>query len=234
MKKISTFTFALLSLSTLGFTWPFAGLFTPPNNEAYGSSAWIQKEAMILKSQAGNIDENVLTLSLHAYVNARRQGFDNKQLLTVVDYTQPSNQKRLWVFDIRTGRELFNTFVSHGKNSGEATANSFSNQRGSLKSSLGVFITVSPYVGNDGYSLRLRGLENGINDNAYRRNIVMHGARYVDPDIIQRYGEAGRSWGCLAVSENLAAPIINTIKDNTVVFAYYPDRQWLSHSRYLV
>ncbi|TAK72853.1 MAG: murein L,D-transpeptidase catalytic domain family protein, partial [Gammaproteobacteria bacterium] len=104
---------------------------------------------------------------------------------------------------------------------------------GSLKSSLGVFVTDEPYMGGDGYSLRLKGLEPGVNDNAYRRDVVIHGAWYVDPSVARQYGEMGRSWGCPAVGKELAKPIIDTIKGNTVLFAYYPDQHWLSHSHYL-
>ena len=104
----------------------------------------------------------------------------------------------------------------------------------SLQSSLGVFVTRESYFGGHGYALRLSGLEPGINDNAYRRATVIHGARYVNAATARRYGRIGRSWGCPAVGNELAEPIINTIKNNTLVFAYYPDRHWLSHSRYLV
>jgi hypothetical protein len=220
-------------LGLCGFSNPFAWLFTRSNPEQFGTSTWIERQFQIIKAQAGNIDSRVLRLSLVAYVNARKKGLDTKQLLTVIDYSKPSTEKRLWVFDIKRGRTLFNTWVSHGKNSGGANANSFSNSSGSLKSSLGVFVTDSPYEGGNGYSLRLKGLEPGYNDNAYARSVVIHGARYVNPDIIRKYGQIGRSWGCPAVSQSLSKPIIDTIKYNTVVFAYYPDRGWLSHSRYL-
>ncbi len=233
MKKIYSLII-ILSFCSLGFSFPFSWIFTPNNPETFGSVQWIQKETAILKSQANNISNHVLYLSLRAYVNARKHGYDNKQLLTVIDYSKPSNKRRLWVFDMKNHRTLFNTWVSHGKNSGNITATSFSNNPGSLKSSIGVFITASPYIGGNGYSLRLNGLEHGINNNAYRRDIVIHGARYVSSDTIKRNGQAGRSWGCPAVSLELATPIINTIKDNTVVFAYYPDPKWLLHSRFLV
>lgn len=227
----------LLSLtSLLGLSWPFSGLFSHPNHEPFGTRTWLNKEIQILESQARNIDRNVLRLSLIAYVNAHKRGLldDSKQLLTVIDYSKPSTEQRMWVFDLKTGRALYNTWVSHGKNSGGLNANSFSNSVGSLKSSIGVFVTDNrAYMGGNGYSLRLHGLEQGINDNAYRRNVVMHGAWYVNTDTIKRYGQIGRSWGCPAVSAELAKPIINTIKDDTLVFAYYPDRNWLSHSQFL-
>ena len=225
------FLFTLLGL--FGFDWPFSWIFTSPNHEPYGSHAWITREVQIIRSQT-NIDDKALRVSLIAYVNAHRRGIaENKSLLTVIDYSKPATEKRLWVFDLRRNRTLFNTYVTHGKNSGTINSISFSNNPGSLKSSIGVFVTEAPYIGKNGYSLRLRGLERGVNDNAYRRAVVIHGAWYVNPDNIRRYGQIGRSWGCPAVSTDLARPIINAIKDDTVLVAYYPDRYWLSHSRFL-
>lgn len=224
----------LLVLSLLGIVgWGQFAFIYASNNESFGSSAWINRETEIIYSQANNIDRNVLKLSLQAYVKARQAGLDNKNLLTIIDYSKPSVTKRLYVVDINTGRILFNTWVSHGKNSGFLQATSFSNRPGSLKSSLGLFLTENSYVGNNGYSLRLIGLEHGINDNAYRRAIVIHGAWYVGLDVIRRYGQLGRSWGCPAVSENLARPLINTIRDHTLVFVYSDDRRWLNNSTFL-
>ena len=230
-KQYLIFLASLISLC--GFSWPFSWLFSGNNSEPFGTHNWIQKETQLLESRAGNINPQVLHLSLIAYLNARKHGLDTKQLLTVIDYSMPSTEKRLWVFDMKSGRTLFNTWVSHGKNSGGISSTSFSNSPGSLKSSIGVFMTDEPYIGKNGYSLRLRGLERSINDNAYRRDIVVHGARYVNPDTISKYGQIGRSWGCPAVSTELAQPLINTIKENTLIFAYYPDRDWLSHSQFL-
>lgn len=188
----------------------------------------------IINSQADNIDSHVLKAGLLAYIHARQQGLDNKHLLTIIDYSKPSSERRLWVLDLKNGKVLFNTWVSHGKNSGNVMATSFSNRSGSLKSSIGVFLTHGqPYYGGNGYSLRLSGLEPGINDNAYSRAIVVHGAWYVDPGVIKRFGQLGRSWGCPAVGVETAKPLINTIKDNTLVLMYYPDKKWIKHSTFL-
>jgi hypothetical protein len=195
----------------------------------FGTKSWIQRETQILRSKTA-IDEKVLRLALTAYSNTRKHGYTGKQILTVIDYSKPSTAKRLWVFDLKSNRILFNTWVSHGKNSGGVNATSFSNHPGSLKSSLGVFLTDETYDGRNGYSLRLRGLERGINDSAYSRAIVVHGAPYANAS---GRSSLGRSWGCPAVSTNLAKPIINTIKQRSVVFAYYPDRKWLSRSPFL-
>lgn len=197
------------------------------------SSNWLNHELLVLKHHAPNINLNVLRLSLKAYLKAKQEGFVTKPILTVIDYTKPSSQKRMWVFDLTKGTTLFNTWVSHGKNSGEINATSFSNMPGSLKSALGVFVTGQTYFGKNGYSLHMRGLEKGINNNAYTRSIVIHGASYVNPDIIRRYGRIGRSWGCPAVSPRLSKPIIDTIKNDSLIFAYYPDQHWLSKSKFL-
>jgi hypothetical protein len=233
MKLIRTiFLFALLGLC--GFSWPFSWMFATPNDQSPGTKAWLEKEIRIIKSKANNIDVNVLRLSLTAYINARKKGMASKQLLTVIDYSRPSFEKRLWVFDLKNNRTLFNTWVSHGRNSGNVNATSFSNSNGSLKSSIGVFVTGdSPYIGSKGYALRLRGLEHGINDNAYDRAVVFHGAWYVGANTVKKYGQVGRSWGCPAVETSLARPLIDAIKDDTVVVAYYPDRHWLNSSAYL-
>lgn len=218
--KTKHILFLLAILSLLGLSW------LPTSN------SWLQKELVTLK-QVSNIDKNVLRLSLKAYQKASQLGLNKKQLITIIDYSKPSTEKRLWVIDLKSGKTLFNTWVSHGKNSGGTFATSFSNHQGSLKSSIGVFLTENPYVGGNGISLKLKGLERGVNDKAYQRKIVIHGAPYVNPDIIKRYGHIGRSWGCPAVSKNLARSLIDTIKGNTLVFAYYPDRNWLTHSTFL-
>jgi hypothetical protein len=231
--KLHRFIFLLFIFATLGFSWPFPWLLISPNKEPFGTPTWVQKEMQILKAQASNIDDKVLRLGLVAYANAYKRGYVKKPILTIIDYSKPSSQKRLWVFDIQKNRILFNTYVTHGKNSGGASATSFSNHPGSLKSSIGVFVTAESYVGKNGYSLRLKGLEQGVNDHAYRRAIVIHGANYANPDNIRTYGQIGRSWGCPAVDANLAKPLINTIKENSLVVAYYPDRKWLANSRFL-
>jgi len=224
----------LALLGTAGWG-PFSSLFGESNPilTSTNSSDWIGQEARNINSQAGNIDPAVLKLSLNAYLNARHKGLDSKQVLTIIDYSKPSYERRLWVVDLKSGKVLFNTWVSHGKNSGQLMATSFSNQPGSLKSSIGVFQTDEPYMGGKGISLRLSGLEHGINDNAYNRDIVVHGAWYVNSQVALNHGQIGRSWGCPAVSPELAKPLINTIKNNTLVVVYYPDQKWLKNSTFL-
>jgi hypothetical protein len=228
--KIKNLFFSIALFATLGFG-PFSFL-TSDYSPSVGSD-WLSNEVSHIYAQASNIDQKVLKLSLNAYKNARQRGLDGKQMLTIIDYSKPSTERRLWVVDVRTGKVLFNTWVSHGKNSGDLMATSFSNQPGSLKSSIGVFLTDQPYMGHNGYSLRLSGLEAGINDHAFSRAIVVHGAWYVQPDVIKKYGQIGRSWGCPAVNPKEAGPLINTIKNSTLVVVYYPDKNWLNHSTFL-
>jgi hypothetical protein len=227
------FSVLFLMASQLSFGWPGSWFVNNNNQEPFGTSLWLKKELTVLQQQGGNIDRKVLRLSLQAYLQARKNGLNNKQLLTVIDYSKPSTEKRLWVFDLKNNKTLFHTWVSHGKNSGGVSASSFSNKPGSLKSSIGVFLTDQTYNGGNGYSLRLRGLEHGINDNAYRRNVVIHGAWYVGSNSLLKYGQIGRSWGCPAVSKNTAKPLIDAIKQKTLVIAYYPDPTWLKKSTFL-
>jgi hypothetical protein len=153
--------------------------------------------------------------------------------LAVIDYSRPSTEQRLWVFDLRRPRLLYSEYVAHGRNSGENFATRFSNRDGSLQSSLGLFRTAETYDGDNGYSLRMDGLEPGINDRARDRALVMHGAWYVDPLQALKQGRLGRSLGCPALRPQVAHALIDTLKDGQLLFAYYPDRDWLAHSRLL-
>jgi hypothetical protein len=157
----------------------------------------------------------------------------NHSIISIVDFSQPSTKKRLYVIDLKRYKMLFNTWVAHGRNSGREMATSFSNQESSFKSSPGFYITQQTYVGGHGYSLKLQGMEKGINDKAYERAIVMHGAAYVNPALIPAQGYIGRSLGCPAVPEKLATPIINTIKNGTCMFIYHPSPSYLERSALL-
>jgi hypothetical protein len=186
-------------------------------------------ERLIAAAPAANPD--VLKLATRAAECARRQGLlDGFQHLAVIDYSVPSTQPRLWVFDVARGRLLFQELVAHGRNTGEKVAEHFSNIEGSKMSSLGLFQTAETYYGSNGYSLRLRGLDPGFNDNALARAIVMHGAPYVSQAIAERLGRIGRSWGCPAVRPEVARTVIDTLKGGALLFAYYPDRKWLAES----
>jgi hypothetical protein len=155
----------------------------------------------------------------------------NNNILSIVDFSLPSSKKRLFIIDVMSGKLLFNTFVSHGRNSGEEMATQFSNDANSFKSSLGFYVTGNTYKGEHGYSLRLEGKEAGINDNAYDRSIVMHAANYVNERVIKMKGFIGRSLGCPALPPSLNKAIINTIKDGSCLFLFSPDSFYITHSR---
>ncbi len=179
---------------------------------------------------------DVLRSALEAYDCALLQGVsDDKGLLTIIDYSLPSSIQRMWVIDIKNKTVLYHTFVAHGKYSGTGTGKAvrFSNKPNSLESSIGLFRTAGTYFGHDGYSLILKGLEPGFNDKVQSRHIIMHGAWYVSKATIQKYGRIGRSWGCPALDEKIVKPVINHIKDGTLLFIYYPQKKWLSTSRFL-
>lgn len=176
----------------------------------------------------------VLELAVSAMQCAQASGVGaDARRLAVIDYSRPSLKPRLWVFDLAAGRLLYEEVVAHGQGSGENMATRFSNLDGSHQSSLGLFVTADTYTGKNGYSLRMRGLEPGVNDAAMARAIVMHGAPYVDPTQGQRMGRLGRSWGCPAVRSAVAKPMIDQLKDGQFVFSYYPDQVWLTRSALL-
>ncbi|XGA79310.1 murein L,D-transpeptidase catalytic domain family protein [Halomonas sp. CH40] len=157
----------------------------------------------------------------------------NAERLAVIDYSLPSAEPRMWVFDLKQHELLFEELVSHGQGSGDALAEVFSNTPDSHQSSLGLFRTMNSYYGSNGYSLRLEGLEPTVNDLAYERAIVIHGADYVSEDFITQTGRLGRSHGCPAVRTDVTYSLIDSIKEEQYVFAYYPDPAFLAESTYL-
>jgi len=192
-----------------------------------------QQKLQALEKTIPGIKRNVLYLGLLAYENAKTQGYDHKDLLTIVDLSYPSDHKRLWVINVKTDELLFYTYVTHGAGSGFLYAKRFSNTQGSHESSIGLFDTKGTYSGKVGYALRLKGLDKGFNDHAYARAIVMHGADYANEEYIDRYGRLGRSWGCFAMPENIFRHVIDTVKNDSLIFSYYPSESWLHHSYYL-
>lgn len=155
-----------------------------------------------------------------AYDGYRQIKDRKKEILTLIDFTKPSNEERLLVLDMVEGKLLFHSLVAHGRNSGDLYATRFSNRPESHQSSLGLYLTEGTYIGKNGYSLRLNGLEKGINDNALARAIVIHGAAYADPSVCRGGRRLGRSWGCPALPPALNRPIIDTIKGGSVLYIY--------------
>lgn len=163
--------------------------------------------------------------ALKGFYKLKERGIIKKDILTVIDFSKSANEKRLWVIDLKTNTILYHSLVSHGRNTGEEFATSFSNTNSSNKSSLGFYATAEVYNGKHGMSMRLDGLESGINDNARARAIVMHGANYCSSSFIQNNTRLGRSLGCPAIPENLKQDIIETIKDKSCLFIYHPSRK---------
>lgn len=190
-------------------------------------------ESKALASQAPDLSAKVLALGLRAYAHASAGGDARKTVLAIIDYSKPSTEKRLWIFDLASGRLLFHELVAHGRGSGDDRATRFSNRPQSLESSLGVFTTGETYLGKHGLSLKLRGLERGFNDEAEARAVVIHGADYVSEAFARAHGRLGRSWGCPAVASAVAPKVIGALRGGAVVFAYYPDARWLDASAFL-
>jgi hypothetical protein len=181
----------------------------------------------------GSIEANVLDLALGAASCAIRSGkVNNPRTLTVIDYSRPSSQKRMWVYDLKTKNLLYEELVAHGQGSGGNVPDAFSNEPETHRTSLGLFSTDTTYVGKNGYSLRLDGLDAGLNDRARERAIVIHGAPYVSESFVKANGRLGRSWGCPAIRPEIAREMIDRIKQGGLVFAYYPD-QGLQKSKFV-
>ena len=184
--------------------------------------------------ELGGLNASVFAMAMDAASCAIRSGgIGQPQTLSVIDYSKPSTQPRLWVFDLQSRQLLYRELVAHGEGSGENIATSFSNDPDSHRSSLGLFVTGDAYLGKNGYSMRLDGLEDGINDRARERAIVMHGAPYVSADFARMHGRLGRSWGCPALREDVARDVIDRVKGGGLLFVYYPDPEWLESSKYL-
>lgn len=154
-------------------------------------------------------------------------------ILSICDMSQSSRNKRLYVLDLEQKKVLVNTYVAHGRNSGQEFASSFSNNPSSHKSSLGFYITQGTYYGNNGLSLKIRGMERGFNDRAGGRNIVVHGSQYVGPDFLEMNQFCGRSYGCPAVPADEIEPIIDLIKEGSVLFIYHPTKKYITRSKIL-
>ncbi|UPZ17496.1 murein L,D-transpeptidase catalytic domain family protein [Flavobacterium humidisoli] len=169
--------------------------------------------------------------ALKGFYLLKEKGVIKKNILTLIDFSLSSNSKRLWVIDLTTNTILFNSLVAHGRNTGEEFASAFSNLNSSFKSSLGFYATGEIYQGKHGASLRLDGLENGVNDNARERGVVMHGADYVSESFIRDHKRLGRSQGCPAVPVELTNEIIQLIKDKSCLYIYHPSRSFSMEER---
>jgi len=198
-----------------------SGVVLPPVKSIYDS---LQLDLAGLSRQAFDYAEN-------GWEKLNKEGkLTNQSVMAIIDFSQPSTNKRLYVLDMNNYALLFNTLVAHGKNSGKQRAIYFSNKASSYKSSPGFYITGDVYDGSNGYSLKLDGIENGINDKALKRGIVVHGAAYVDESFTASRGYIGRSQGCPAVPLREARSIIDAMKGGACLYIFTPDHRYLSHS----
>jgi hypothetical protein len=214
-------------------THPFAvvnGLF--PDQFVFEDS--VQALYSAIKLEEYNLSYQVFKYAMTGYFNLRQQGkINDKKLISIIDFTKKSSLKRFYTIDLEALAVKFFTYVSHGKNTGEDEAKSFSNIVHSNQSSIGFYVTGETYVGSKGYSLRLDGMEKGYNDRIRERAVVIHNAAYVSENWIKQYGRLGRSQGCPALPVELGRKIIDVVKDKTVIFAYASDDQYLESSRIL-
>ncbi len=174
---------------------------------------------------APGLSKEALLHAVAAMQCAVNHGEAPAQRLAVIDYSLPSATRRLWIFDLKRQRLLLRDYVAHGRLSGENFATSFSNTLGSFQSSLGLFRTQESYRGKHGYSLRMDGLAPGLNDKARERAIVIHGADYVNPRLVQTQGRIGRSLGCPAVRPQVARMVVDQLKGGQFMFSWYPDQR---------
>jgi hypothetical protein len=250
MSYKAKFTWIVAVLATFqtitGFSFP--GTALPNSNKMSASVAAIvitplsviADEAAVsswynmLHLDSLGMDQRVFAQAVKGWNKLRSHNrISRENILTIADFSQPSINKRLYVIDLDAGRVLYHTYVAHGRNTGKDKALSYSNRMSSYKSSPGFYLTSTTYNGSNGYSLRLTGLEKGINDNAQRRAIVMHGADYVNESYISSQGYIGRSQGCPAIPLELTMPVINTIKEGSCLFIYTASPSYTSRSTLL-
>ncbi len=214
------------------------GIQASPNNGSRTINFSMRREISTLyhnlKGEKDDLSYELFTIGYQGHRKLLSENrISKKNILTLIDFTRPSKEKRLWVIDLDKDVVLYHELVAHGKNSGVQYANKFSNIPGTNMSSLGFYLTGSTYAGKHGLSLRLDGMEEHFNNNARRRAIVMHPAAYVSEDFIEHYGRIGRSFGCPSLPEEVSSGIINTIKDGSCLFIYYPDKKYMSASAFI-
>lgn len=211
---------------------------TETNNATTSNRKTVVAEAYKIYDQidfgkSKKLNEEVFAKAYFGYRNLKDNGYIYKDVLAVCDFSLSSNQPRLWVIDLKSKKVLFNTLVAHGQGTGDEFATHFSNMDNSHQSSLGFYVTSDTYLGDNGYSLHLNGMDAGYNDNAFSRAIVMHGADYVSKDFIHNNQRLGRSWGCPAVPAEQSQAIINAVKGGSCLFIYYPDKKYMASSKWL-
>jgi hypothetical protein len=240
---IVLFTLAFLSVS---FTYmPSEQTISKTNAVAFSHPALPDSSFSVtindasIKYSAINLQQYGLSEEAFAYAYKGyhrlldKKMIDRPDFITICDFSQSSNQKRLYVIDLTNNKLVMNTYVAHGHNSGAEYATKFSNRPESLQTSLGFYITRDTYIGEHGLALKIDGVEAGFNDNAMKRNIVIHGATYIDDAWLRHSTYMGRSFGCPAIPQKEISTVINTIKNGTCLFIYHPQKQYLLGSKIL-
>ena len=226
--------FSLLLLSLFMYFATYAKSTSNYNLNSSKSNLYKKIEIIYRSMKTNNFalpEINCFKNAMDGFYNLKEKGLISKDILTIIDFSLSSTKKRLWVIDLSTNTILYNTLVAHGMKSGLEYANSFSNSQSSNKSSLGFYVTGETYNGKHGLSLKLDGLEKGINSNARARAVVVHGAGYANPSFIKSQGYLGRSQGCPAIPEGLKAEIIQIIKNKSCLFIYHPTRTYVIASK---
>ena len=231
LSKNSIFRFfsLLITNSIIAF------ILTPQISRSF-STDQIDNHHMVEKihSNDTSIKKNVLQLAIKARECAIKKGLNPKNdIITIIDYSLPSAQERLFIIDLNKGEVMYSLYTAHGAGSGNNYADRFSDQPQSHQSSLGVFLTGETYQGRHGTSLSLIGMEKNFNANAYKRRLVIHAANYVSADFVKKHGRLGRSHGCPALDPKYTKEVIEKIKSGTLLVNYYPDPRWINQSEYL-
>ena len=233
-KKRPALVFFLIFLLYLPFGFGKTHFYMTPNKSTVIlPKSSINSFYLLLKLDSLGLSKEAFDQAINGYEQiVHLKSTTNTSILSIIDFTKLSSQKRLYILDVETGKLLFHTYVAHGRNSGLLYANNFSNTPSSLQSSLGFFQTGKTYNGKNGYSLQLYGLEKGINDNAFERSIVIHGASYVSNHFVKTAGYLGRSWGCPALPSELTKPIIDKIKNGTLLFIFAKDKNYFAKTSF--
>lgn len=236
-RKRVLYPLAIFSMSLFSFSTTKSKKNIVINNTNYKSATIFSNTDslyIVMQLESHGLSKEAFSYAIKGWNLLKEQGkIINEHIISIIDFTLPSDKKRLFVLNIETNELVFNTYVAHGKNSGNKIASAFSNKTNSYKSSLGFYVTESVYSGKHGYSLRLNGEEKGINDHAFQRGIVMHGASYVNELLANKQGFIGRSQGCPAIPSAQHKEIIDHIKNGSCLFIYANDKHYLSHSAFL-
>lgn len=232
MKRVIVCVCAYLVIVASSYKVVSADEALPSNRESAVETYIATLYSQIDFTRSARLSYDVFDKAIHGYLNLRSAGKLSltKEIISICNFSLPSTVNRLWIIDLAAKKVLFNTYVAHGEGSGEDSAFAFSNDANSHQSSLGFYVTADTYDGEHGTSLHLNGMDQGFNDAAFDRGIVVHGAPYVCNQFICAHQRLGRSWGCPAVPAKLSLPIINAIKDSTCLFVYYPDANYLQSS----